>query len=168
MTLKSMILKCEWRGLKWPGILRKAFKFSFKAVRFKETHFRWSSWVWLRSFTRLSRSSIEWERRPTMPLLLYITRYDHFDFDVVDDKAGGKSFCAQVAAVKESLERKQRRLTSLLARSKLRRYRRHNHHNCRHLQHNHHHYLHNYYIYNNLTVFHWHQLQLSLVWIIGH
>ena len=91
---KSMILKCEWRGLKWPGILRKAFKFSFKAVRFKETHFRWSSWVWLRSFTRLSRSSIEWERRLTMPLLLYITRYDHFDFDVVDDKAGGKSFCA--------------------------------------------------------------------------
>ena len=112
-----------------------------------------------------------------MPLLLYITRYDHFDFDGVDDKAGGKSvddktggksFCAQVAAVKESLERKQRRLTSLLARSKLRRYRRHNHHNCRHLQHYHHHYLHNYYIYNNLTVFHWHQLQLSLVWIIGH
>ena len=92
-----------------------------------------------------------------MPLLLYITRYDHFDFDgvddkvggksvggksvddkaggksvggkSVDDKTGGKSFCAQVAAVKESLERKQRRLTSLLARSKLRRYRRHNHHN---------------------------------------
>ena len=30
--------------------------------------------------------------------------------------------------MKESLERKQRRLTSLLARSKLRRYRRHNHH----------------------------------------
>ena len=134
---------CSFEGYFPINLQGVFFNFSIKsnfrcrAVKTTSLYIRWSSWAWWRSSTRPSPSLTECARRQTMPSICSTTRWpddQHCDRMITDqhliydetirimtiygklDEWQYKWIDHQVAAVKESLERKQRRLSALLAR----------------------------------------------------